>query len=266
MDDLPKAVQDVLDSSMSRKLFDKAQVGEATYYLVDQSDEDGGETVIVRVDGGGKATVVDGILPEDSVSGGAGSSLSSRFSDRLREIRGDEDQVGDDLGGGAAFLDQETLTDRFLAKAEEMADDEFSSANAPGTDGGNLACAWAVNQVAKKALGRAIGGGLATAEMVKVLRRDHTLMDTPMAGTVIISPTVTRPNGTRNIGHVGVLGVINGNNVDESPIFSNSSSAAEFQQNFTLGRWRHKYVETKGLSLEIFELDPEKFPEAGAIS
>ncbi len=264
-DDLPKAVQDVLDGSMSHRLFDKAKVGQDTYYLVDQHDDDSGETVIVRVDGGGSAAVVEDLPTEDAVSGGA-PELAPRVAQRLREIRGTDDATDDGLGGGAALLDQNTLTNRFLAKAKQLAAERFSSANAPGTDGGNLACAWAVNQVAKKALGRVIGGGLATSEMVKVLRRDHQLMDAPMAGTVIISPTVTRPNGTRNIGHVGVLGVINGSDIDESPIFSNSSSAAEFQQNFTLGKWRQKYVETKNLSMEFFQLDTQKFPEAGAIS
>ncbi|MBB4233247.1 hypothetical protein [Rhizobium mongolense] len=266
--EIPSDVEKLLDPTMNKKLFETVTVGKATYYFIDQYDDDGGEPVIVRSLPGASPMLVDDILAEDDATGGgATGSFSPQLQERLKAIRGEFDDAVDDTAGGAAPLSQAEVNKRLRAKAMKCADrndpEHLSSRDAPGTDHGNLACAWAVNQVAKKALGREIGGGLATANMVVVLRDKHKRATDLVSGCVIISPTVTRLNGTRNIGHVGIVGEVNTADKDQTKIYSNSSGAAEFQQNFTYARWRGKYKDDKGLSVEFFELDPQRFPNAG---
>src|ERR1043166_2831444 len=72
-----------------------------------------------------------------------------------------------------------------------------STHNVPGTEHGNLACAWAVSQVARLALGQPIstdGGtknGLGTSGMFDVLKAHHTKLNSASdatPGTIIIAP------------------------------------------------------------------------------
>lgn len=129
----------------------------------------------------------------------------------------------------------------------------FSSATGP--DGGNLACVWAVRHIAHKALGRWITRTDATAIFDVELQRCYGSTwqeaDTP-AGGIIISPTVTNPDGSRNIGHVGLLGP--GGSGDGRLIFSNSSSRKRWEQNFTLGSWIQRYRVNKGLKVRFYPL------------
>ncbi|MBY5721243.1 hypothetical protein HFO33_32600 [Rhizobium leguminosarum] len=268
--EIPSDIDNLLDQSMKRKLFDTVAVGKATYYFIDQYDDEGGEPVIIRKVPGEGPKVVDDILAGDDTSGGASeATFSPELQQRLKAIRGSEDRDSNDgAAGGAALLSQAELNKRLRKQAIKCADrndpDHLSSRNAPGTDHGNLACAWAVNRVTKMALGREIGGGLSTASMVVVLREKHKKADGIVSGCVIISPTVNLPNGRRNIGHVGIVGEVDESDKDRTKIYSNSSSAAEFQQNKSLKSWREKYKDEKGLTVEFYELDPARFPTAGA--
>ena len=45
--------------------------------------------------------------------------------------------------------------------------------NVPGTKNGHLACAWAVNEIAKLAIGKPIGGGLSSDLMAQALNKNH---------------------------------------------------------------------------------------------
>jgi hypothetical protein len=131
--------------------------------------------------------------------------------------------------------------------------DKFSSANGP--DGGNLACVWAVRHIVKKAINRFItrtdGTAVLDAELQKCF--GGTLEENEVdAGSIVISPTVTRPDGSRNIGHVGLLGP--GGVGLSRLIFSNSSSAAMWKQNFTLDTWIKRYRVTKGLKVRFYPL------------
>ena len=118
------------------------------------------------------------------------------------------------------------------------------------TKKGKLACAWAVNRIAKFALGSQIGGGLQTAAMIKVLRASHGLVaeGNAVPGCVIISPT---QGG--NIGHVGVFGA-------GMKIYSNSSSAGMWLQTHSLTQWKNYYGAKKGLQVHFYQLNPGKFP------
>lgn len=129
----------------------------------------------------------------------------------------------------------------------------FSSASGP--DGGNLACVWAVRKIVKAALGRSItetdGTSVFGAELQRCFGGTSQDDEVP-AGAIIISPTETRPDGSRNIGHVGLLGP-GGVGLDRL-IYSNSSGRARWEQNFTLGRWIDNYRRRKELKVRFYPL------------
>jgi hypothetical protein len=264
MTDVPEAAKTLFEDSARLKVLETFKTGDGvTYHIVGSSDEEGGDPVLLRVDGGGNAEVTPEVKPEDQTTGGA-LSITSRATEVLKAYRGEGQEQADDIAGGGTPLSQADLNSQFLKMAVKMAKDGFSSADAPGTDGGNLACAWAVNQCASKALGKQIGGGLATANMVVVLRNKHNPTTKPIAGAVIISASAS-VGGKWTIGHVGVLGKVDPADEDKTLIYSNSSSEAKFMQNFTLGRWRTKYATNKKLKVEFFELKPSLFPGASDI-
>jgi hypothetical protein len=131
---------------------------------------------------------------------------------------------------------------------------EFSSQKGP--DGGNLACVWAVRHLVREVLHRWITRTDGTAVLYPELRGcmgASLPQDQVPAGGIVISPTKTRPNGTRNVGHVGLLGPVAAD-AGERLIYSNSSARARWEQNFTLGSWRRRYVEQKGLEMHFYKL------------
>lgn len=136
----------------------------------------------------------------------------------------------------------------------------FETKDVPGTDHGNLACAWAINEVIRVALGKAITrdsrgkNGLGTGEMFDVLRERHRQLDAPVPGCIVISPTPPRGNVH---GHVGIVGEAAGGDPETTQIFSNSSSARKFAQNRTIRTWKERYVNQLHLQLLYFEIVPE---------
>jgi hypothetical protein len=77
-------------------------------------------------------------------------------------------------------------------------------------------------------------------------------------GGIIISPTQDVPGTkSRNVGHVGLLGQGNGN---QRLVYSNSSSAAKFEQNYTVGSWRARYADTKKLDVLFYSLPIKSVP------
>ena len=129
----------------------------------------------------------------------------------------------------------------------------------PATDGGNLACAWAVNYVVKDAIGRDVSGDVpdgltSTAVMYDTLvggrGADVAIANAP-PGSIVISPT-RWVNGSRNTGHVGILGKGTG---DERPIYSNSSRHARWEKNHTVGKWI-AYYGGKGLQVKVYRFTP----------
>jgi len=121
------------------------------------------------------------------------------------------------------------------------------TANAPDTDNGNLACAWAVNEVTRRAFGKPIstggrdGNGLSTVGIAKALEVHHTKLASAAnagPGTIIIAPT----QGSRH-GHVGVVG-------NNSQVLSNSSKHHEFEQNYTIASFTDHYT-SNPLRLQI---------------
>jgi hypothetical protein len=138
----------------------------------------------------------------------------------------------------------------------------LDTSKVPGTEGGNLACAWAVNEVVRLALGKPIsteGGGkngLSTGGLFDALREHHTQVDSPSLGSIIISPTP--PNGSVH-GHVGIVGQNPGGSSDNTQIFSNSSAQAKFAQNRTIKTWKARYSAQLHLPVLFFDLDASQF-------
>jgi hypothetical protein len=131
--------------------------------------------------------------------------------------------------------------------------DAFSTKSGP--DGGNLACVWAVRHPVHLTLGRWVTRSDGTADFAKELSlcfgggfREE---DVP-AGGIVISPTETLKDGSRNVGHVGILGRRGGGMARE--VFSNSSARARWEQNFTLGTWFARYKDKKGLPVLFYPL------------
>jgi hypothetical protein len=135
-----------------------------------------------------------------------------------------------------------------VAAAAVAAVDHFSSAAGP--DHGNLACVWAVRHIVFRTLNRWITTTDGTAVFGPELRACfNAVLDEAVvpAGGIVISPT----RGS-HIGHVGILGPATGD--DGRLIYSNSSAAALWKQNFNVARWPQRYVETKGLQMLFFPL------------
>jgi hypothetical protein len=113
-----------------------------------------------------------------------------------------------------------------------------------GPDGGNLACAWAINRVLLKT-GKKIGSGNinSTTEMQQELENMvknnqgvvRVAVENAPPGAIIISPTVGS-----NVGHVGIVG-------ENGTVYSNSSSSKRFAQNYTVNSWVNRYTKQKGL-------------------
>jgi hypothetical protein len=120
--------------------------------------------------------------------------------------------------------------------------DTLSTADVKGTCSGRLACAWAVNYIAQVALGSPVGGGRSTINMQGALRTSvvwQSVVDEPLAGDIVISPTDGRT------GHVGILG-------DGGRIYSNSSTQRGWRQNYTVENWRHRFHDQLQLDVLIY--------------
>jgi hypothetical protein len=144
--------------------------------------------------------------------------------------------------------------DDHRAVAREMVSqvDRFSSVDGP--DRGNLACVWTVRHIAFRPLQRWItrtdGTSVFDAELQQCYGATHQEADVGEGG-IIISPTESI-QGRRNVGHVGLLGPNTGDG--NRRIYSNSSSAAVWKQNFTLQSWIARYRDRKGLKIRFYPL------------
>jgi hypothetical protein len=119
-----------------------------------------------------------------------------------------------------------------------------STAGIAGTDGGNLACAWVVNSVFEQATGSPIATGgdrlsvLGTVAAIEAqpdrFREVSRAEALASGGDYIIA---SNPEWGSNGSHIGI-----GNG---STIWSNSSSQAAIEQNFTSGSWSNYYGEAR---------------------
>jgi lysozyme len=258
MADLPKSVTDLLDPALQSRELANFQIGDETYYVIVQTNGDVGGELLISVSPQGARIVKSDttVFPLDQTQTppavvDALSGLAIQGSPQIEEFF-----ARPELPPGLTQQQLNTL----VFNAAQAADGTLHT-NVPGTDGGVLACAWAVNEVVTRALGHPIGGGLSTSNMCDVLRAKHQSITEAQAvpGTIIISPTVGS-----NHGHVGIVGPnAAGNPVGSTMIYSNSSNDALFENKFTIKTW-HNYFDAKHLQVLYFALNPSVFVPAVA--
>lgn len=232
-----------------------------TYHVVSEfSDEDGGQ-LLLKESASGQIT----IIAADNVIDPLPDMLPNAVRERVLATRPGELEIF--RASEASWISEarETAPSFDPSSVNPLVHHWAKAANhrldtdVPGTNHGRLACAWAVNEICRLALGSVIGGGLSTANMYPVLERKHRLvMDEASiaAGMVIISPTEGDSTG-----HVGFVGQPPADR-SATPIYSNSSSRHTFWDFYTLKSWKARYGDG-GLELKvaIFELDPSAFPQ-----
>jgi hypothetical protein len=250
-------------ADMTRKLVVMTTFDNATYWVTNQTgQQDGGQSLLRRVGNNPAEIVVSDstVFPVQS-----GDKIPAVVAAELNKAA---PKLPD---SPAAVAKPATLAAPAAVNPPAPGGDtnakEFASAKAfvnhdtshvPGTDGGNLACAWSVNEVTRLAFGKPIstdggGNGLSTAGLFDVLKARHTKLASASnagPGTIIIAPTVGA-----NHGHVGIVGSTTGSS---SLVYSNSSSAAKFAQNYTIKSFTDRYV-GKGLQVLFFNLKADQF-------
>jgi hypothetical protein len=247
----------VFPSDMIRQLVVMTTSNRSTHWVINQlGTVEGGQTLMRKV-GTNPAEIV---LSDTTV-------FPVKPSDKVPEAVAAELNVAVDRGapGTPASPDpapgpSADISAKVFAKAQAFVN--HSTRDVPGTDHGNLACAWAVNEVVRLALGRPVSAdshgnnGLGTGELFSVLKSRHTQISVPKPGALIISPTP--PNGSVH-GHVGIIGQNPGGSVGNTQIFSNSSAARKFAQNRTISSWNARYSAQLHLPVLFFELNANQF-------
>jgi hypothetical protein len=251
----PKKIDStIFPSDMARKLVVMTTSDQTTYWVVNQiGPNEGGQSLLRHADGITNIlrsdTTVFPVKASDQIPAAVADELNKAAPDVVASFvePGSPPQPGDDINA------------REFASAKAFVGHDTS--HVPGTDGGNLACAWSVNEVTRRALGKPIstdgqgGNGLGTAGIFAELKAHHTRLNSAAdakPGTIIIAPT----EGA-NHGHVGVVGGTTGS-VTDTAVFSNSSSDAKFEQNYTIGKFTSRYV-GKGLQVLFFALNRDQF-------
>jgi hypothetical protein len=197
------------------------------------------------------ATTVFPVMASDQVSAATAAELNKVLpknpSNPVEGPDGPKPSAGDDMNA------------KLFAAAQAFVG--TSTRDVPLTDNGNLACAWAINEAVRRAFGKPISAdskgnnGLDTAGLFAALKKHHKEVDSPLAGTIIISPTP--PSGNVH-GHVGIVGQIPAT-LNNTKIFSNSSSLAKFAQTHTIKSWKARYIDKLGLDVRFFELNADIF-------
>jgi hypothetical protein len=239
--DLESRLTAMLNSEYDYEIRGRLSEDGVEYLLLDQFDEEAGGQLLVRASTSPKLLAADTILAA-ALFRGISDSLAADSAEEP-----DEENYASHLAIGVGEVSAA------VHRSALACEGKLSSKEVPGTNGGRLGCAWAVNEVVRRALRRPIGGGLSTANMEKVLRSKHARVEEADAepGVIIISPT----SGGKT-GHVGVVGEPRSG---ELLIYSNSSSRGLFLQNYTSSSWRRRYQETLGLQVVYYRLTAETF-------
>jgi hypothetical protein len=161
--------------------------------------------------------------------------------------------------GGTAPQPGDDINAKMFTSAKGFVGHDTS--NVPGTKGGSLACAWAVNQVTRLALGKPISADeqgrndLSTIEVFQALKAHHTKLNSAndaKPGTIIIAPSTDLVHG-----HVGIVGATAGG-VRDTEVFSNKSHPGVFARNFNIGSFTDHYA-GMGLQVLFFALNRDQF-------
>lgn len=243
---IPANVGALADTNASTDLIATAKADGSTYWLLAEHAQGGGHVLIAQPDGQDPKVLARDSMLVPLPAGLVPEALVATLSPPSPVAADTPAQKA--VGPAASVAD---LAARVLASAT-ICNETLVTKTVSGTHNGHLACAWAVNEVVKRARGQPIGGGTSTAEMAKVLARVHEKIDPGKvaAGMVVISPTQGR-----NVGHVGIVGELK-SPLDVTPILSNSSKRGVFAQNYTLRSWTAHYKNTNGLPVDFYRLKP----------
>ena len=251
----PKTIDaTIFPADMTRKLVVLTTSNKTTYWVVNQvGPEEGGQTLLRHV--GNKTdillsdTTVFPVKASDQIPAAVAAELNKAVPELVPSDQGpggNPPQAGDDINA------------KMFQSAKDFVD--HVTRNVQDTDGGNLACAWAVNEVTRIALGKPISAdgkrnGLSTIGIFEALQAHHTRLNSASdarPGTIIIAPT----QGA-NHGHVGIVGGTTGG-VNDTAVFSNSSTDKKFEQNYTIGKFTSRY-QGKHLQVLFFALNRDVF-------
>jgi hypothetical protein len=243
---LPSDVVAILDPDLIYKVVATTKSATTTFWVIDEFDEDGGQILVKKVAGHPPE-----ILARDTIIFPlkAGLVPPAVAAELAASFKPSDDPHPTIPSPSPAPTSDSDVAKLVLAKAKECNNDLITR-KVPGTRGGRVACAWAVNEVVRRALGKPIGGGLSTTNMGEVLRSKHTLVPEKdvSAGMIVISPT----KGA-NVGHVGIVGAIK-SPISATTIYSNSSNRGVFSDLFTLSKWKNFYGDRKKLPVLFYGL------------
>jgi hypothetical protein len=258
---IPSDVQSLLAKGMIYELIRQYESGGVTYFLIDQYDNETGSEVIVAKGPNAAPAIIDGdtlVLLNQNLNLPAdvkrGLSLGLDLDAAIQFDRG--------VLTGGVLLPQSELDKDVLVSAK-AAVNTLDTSDVPGTNHGHLACAWAVNTIVRKALGRPINDSLSTTNMGRTLAaQDRQVEEGSIGeGMVIISPT----DGGK-VGHVGIIGPLADPDPGQRLIYSNSSGRGVFAQNYTVSKWKSAIGQARGLPVLFYELSPSAFPQPGPVA
>jgi hypothetical protein len=250
---LPDGLVETVEPQLQGDLVARAKDGNTTFWIIDKFDEFGGGQFLLKQVAGRAVEV----LKSDAVVFPVSSPLvPDNVADVLNEAFQEPPEPGP-ADTGPPVQPSSDVKKLVLDKAI-ASDGTLVTRDVPSTNHGRLACAWAVNQIVRLALGKPIDGGrtngLSTSNMGEVLKAKHIARtaDQVAPGLVVISPT-----RGGNVGHVGIVGRLNANR-DETVILSNSSNAGMFSHHFTIAKWNRQYRDKQHLPVLYYELDARK--------
>jgi hypothetical protein len=239
---VPVAVAGILDPDSLYSVVASATSGNDTFWIVDQFAEDGAQVLIKQT-----GMQAPQILASDTAlfplqAGLVPAMVAAKLGASLTAPTEPPPLVTPPPASDA------DLRARIFAEAQKCVD-TLISRNVDGTKQGRLACAWAVNEVVRRAVGKPIGGGLSTTIMGAVLLAKHIpIQENDVGpGMIVISPT------GRKVGHVGIVGSV-ANPISATPIYSNSSQDGKFEKNLTIAKWKRRYIDAQGLPVLYYAL------------
>ena len=246
----------IFPADMTRSLVVMTTSNNSTYWITNQIGSiEGGQTLLRRVGHDAPEILLSNttVFPVQ-----ADDEIPQAVADQLN--RASVDPEKSKKKGGPAPGPNTDINAKVFAKAKASVG--MDTSKVPGTGGGNLACAWAVNEVVRQALGKPIAAdskgrnALGTGQVFDALRKNHIQTDNPTPGSIIISPTP--PSGAVH-GHIGIVGQSPAGGSDNTQVFSNSSGQKQFAQNRTFKSWRARYVDQLHLPMLFFDLDKSQF-------
>ena len=267
------SVAELFDPTFDVKLLSQLVSGDRTYYILSLQDSETGSLALAYQDLTGPARLIkQGVtltpLPNwvpEAARDQILNLLANRFlaeyplqdKDALSSISGLPDRLKSVIGANielAASQRTGTLNDEVYTSALAC-NGKLITKNVAGTENGVLACAWALNEVVRRATGRTISKDLFDTDSVydalKAGKGIAVADGNEVAGTIVISPEANVA-GKDVHGHAGIVG-------EGGRIYSNSSSRGMWMQNYTVDAWKAYFLTHLRLQVLFFNLNPSDF-------